>query len=117
MPTWTDGSVPHNGTLNLSDLFLRVVDPSGTPSDEAITAGEILDKLIFHDVAAVLADEDEVVLTHNLNDSGAVLLAAFPSWNAGQPWIVAQDADTITIGLPNPPSGTESITFAVRPVT
>lgn len=41
------------------------------------------------------------VITHGLADASAILLAAFANWNAGQPFITAQDANTITVTFPN----------------
>lgn len=113
MPNW--GTRPHNAVLALDEEFLRTVDPGGTPSDETITAQEILDGLIFTDIFAVLADEVDAILTHNLGDANAVLLTVVPDWNLGSWWVTAQDANTITITFENPPSGAQSIVFAVRP--
>jgi len=41
------------------------------------------------------------VITHNLGDTAAVLLSAYPNWNAGGLYITAQDANTITVTFSN----------------
>ena len=47
-----------------------------------------------------LADTSSVI-THNLGDAAAILLSAFPNWNAGSLYITDQDANTITVTFPN----------------
>lgn len=41
------------------------------------------------------------VLPHPLEDAAAMLVTVFCNWNAGHPYITAQDEDTITIAFPS----------------
>jgi len=41
------------------------------------------------------------VITHSLSDAAAILVAAYPNWNAGGLYITAQDANTITVTFSN----------------
>jgi len=83
-----------NGTntsvSNPADGEIRI-DSSGSAGGVAITTGQ----------DSVAQGDTTHVITHNLNDANAILLSAMCNWNASMPYIIAQDANTITVEFPN----------------
>lgn len=80
--------------------FVCLVDPFGVPY-KASTGGGGGGTTVTTYSNDVDLDDATSVITHNLGDAAAILLSAFANWNSGQPYIIDQDADTITVAFPN----------------
>jgi hypothetical protein len=80
--------------------FVCLVDPFGVPYKAGSGGGGGGTTVTTFSNSIALGDTSSII-THNLGDAAAILLAAFPNWNSGEPYITAQDANTITVTFPN----------------
>jgi len=87
---WADGSGRTGGKIYVfTDLLVwEEYAPSGASS---LTKGR----------QAIALDDESAIIVHSLNDASAYLVSAFANWNSSQPYIIAQDANTITVAFPN----------------
>lgn len=88
------------GSFNPSDTARVVlVDPDGVPYKA--TGGGGGSVTITSGSDSIAQGDTAHIITHNLGNASAILLGAYANWNSGQVYIVAQDANTITVAFPN----------------
>lgn len=89
------------GAFNPSDTARVVLcDPNGVPY-KATGGGGGGGANITSGQDSIAQGDTVHIITHNLADATAILMGAYGNWNSGQPYIVDQDANTITIAFPN----------------